>query len=650
MTESAKGVAAPVRLRRLLNVNCAVLAFLVQLSADVAGAEKSSPPHTGATTSSGDTTSDDGKRDPLSLDTGPLFVVVSIADQRASIYGGGKLLAQTPVSTGQRGHATPTGVFSIVQKRRWHNSNIYSNAPMPFMQRLTWSGIALHAGVVPGYPASHGCIRLPPRFAQRLFQATAVGSRVVVAPTRAVPFDIAHAALPAPRLTPVPAPDGPETAGMILEDTPQQGDRSVLQSASLEDTPIGDRRLNPIDFAQTMKAKAKADAKAAAQALRSATKLVGKQGIKRRLADRNLDKAEERVKNASRALVKAIRQFEDKRGSEAIAEAKEETVEAEVEWERVSKGKDAQIGAASEAVSRSARALSEAQHRAEQLALSRTLDTESQGEAVLDRAQTAGDIHIAKAKEAKAKAEANLARITKAEELRLAKATEARNLAEKILAQKVKSEQLRIVEAAASRGKAEAELADARRSVEEARAAKNAAQSELTVARQAVTEAKAAGHAAAKLLAEAERRLKPLSIFISRKTQRLYVRQDFEPLFDAPISVRDEGRSIGTHFYISTHARDDGAQLNWQAVSMPAGAALRPHSAKKPSSLTQDDGDHGPTLAPETAMGALDRVTISEQISQRLSELIWVGASIIISDNGISNETGSTTDFIILTK
>jgi hypothetical protein len=650
MPESAKEVAAPVRLRRLLNVNCAALAFMVQLSADVVGAEKSSPPHTSATTSSGNTTSDDGTRDRLGLGTGSLFVVVSIADQRAFIHGGGQLLAHTPVSTGRRGHATPTGVFSIVQKRRWHNSNIYSNAPMPFMQRLTWSGIALHAGVVPGYPASHGCIRLPPRFAQRIFRTTTVGTRVIVAPTATVPFDIIHTALPAPQLTPVPAPDGPETAGMILEGTPQEGGRSVLQSASLEDTPIGDRRLNPIDLAQTMKAKAKADAKAAAQALRSATKLVGKQGIKRRLADRNLDKAEERVKSASRALAKAIRLFEDERGREAIAEANQEAVETGVEWERVSKGKDAQIGAASEVVSRSAQALSEAQHRTEQLALSRTLDTESQGEAVLDRAQTVGDVDIAKAKEAKAKAEANLARITRAEELRLVKATEARNLAEKILAQKVKSEQLRIVEAAASRSNAEAELSDARRSVEEARAAKNAAQSELTAARQAVTEAKAAGHAAAKLLAEAERRLKPLSIFISRKTQRLYVRQDFEPLFDAAISVRDEGRSIGTHFYISTHAREDGIQLNWQAVSIPAGAASPPHRAKKAGSLRQDDGDRDRTLVPETAMGALDRVTISEQISQRLSELIWVGASIIISDNGISNETGSTTDFIILTK
>ena len=180
--------------------------------------------------------------------------------------------------------------------------------------------------------------------------------------------------------------------------------------------------------------------------------------------------------------------------------------------------------------------------------------------------------------------------------------------------------------------------------------ARNAAESELTAARQAVAEAKAAGHAAAKLLAEAERRLKPLSIFISRKTQRLYVRQDFEPLFDAPISVRDEGRSIGTHFYISTHARDDGAQLNWQAVSIPAGAASPPHKARKTGSLRQDDEDQGPALVPETAMGALDRVIISEQISQRLSELIWVGASIIISDHGISSETGSTTDFIILTK
>src|SRR5262249_57571081 len=99
----------------------------------------------------------------------------AIAGQRASVSGQGngaegkaRLIAQSAVSTGMPGYRTPTGVFSVLQKRRYHESNIYSGAPMPFMQRLTWSGIALHAGVLPGFPASHGCIRLPHHFAVAL--------------------------------------------------------------------------------------------------------------------------------------------------------------------------------------------------------------------------------------------------------------------------------------------------------------------------------------------------------------------------------------------------------------------------------------------------------------------------------------------------
>src|SRR5262249_22079332 len=91
---------------------------------------------------------------------GPLQIIISIANQRISVYDNGSLIARSSVSTGVRSHPTPLGVFSIISKQRWHRSNIYSGAPMPYMQRITWSGIALHAGVVPGHPASHGCIRL----------------------------------------------------------------------------------------------------------------------------------------------------------------------------------------------------------------------------------------------------------------------------------------------------------------------------------------------------------------------------------------------------------------------------------------------------------------------------------------------------------
>lgn len=110
----------------------------------------------------------------------PITIGVSIALQRLYVYRGNTLVGVSTVSTGKPGKSTPLGDFTILQKRRWHRSNIYSNAPMPFMQRLTWTGIAIHAGYNPGFPASHGCIRIPPRFAQMLFAMTSIGEAVVV--------------------------------------------------------------------------------------------------------------------------------------------------------------------------------------------------------------------------------------------------------------------------------------------------------------------------------------------------------------------------------------------------------------------------------------------------------------------------------------
>lgn len=115
---------------------------------------------------------------------GPLYMVISIEKQRVHVYSGDRLIGIASVSTGMKGHRTPTGDYPILQKRQWYRSNLYSNAPMPFMQRLTWDGIALHAGHNPGYPASHGCIRLPYAFARQLFEMTKIGTLVEVTQAR----------------------------------------------------------------------------------------------------------------------------------------------------------------------------------------------------------------------------------------------------------------------------------------------------------------------------------------------------------------------------------------------------------------------------------------------------------------------------------
>jgi len=141
--------------------------------------------------------------------TGPIQLIVSVPEQRVSVYEGGRLIAISPVSTGRKGFSTPTGVFSILQKRKRHRSNIYRGASMPFMQRLTWSGIALHASnQVPDYPASHGCVRLPPEFAEKLFGFTEMGAHVVVSGGEPTPVEINHSNLFQP--IPLKRPDALE--------------------------------------------------------------------------------------------------------------------------------------------------------------------------------------------------------------------------------------------------------------------------------------------------------------------------------------------------------------------------------------------------------------------------------------------------------
>lgn len=135
---------------------------------------------------------------PQVAQSGPLLLVVNVTTQRAVLYRNGVPIGITTVSTGRAGHLTPVGVFTILQKQIEHYSSIYDNAPMPFMERLTWGGVALHGGTLPGYPASHGCIRLPHEFAKLLYAETRLGMTVMV-----VQSDTPHVL--SPDIDPLPA-------------------------------------------------------------------------------------------------------------------------------------------------------------------------------------------------------------------------------------------------------------------------------------------------------------------------------------------------------------------------------------------------------------------------------------------------------------
>jgi hypothetical protein len=161
---------------------------------------------------------------------GPLQIVVSIDNQKVTLFSDGVRVAQGPVSTGVPGHPTPMGIFSIIEKDRYHHSNIYSNAPMPFMQRITWSGVALHEGVLPGYPASHGCIRMSADFARKLWPVTDLGARVIVTRSELAPVAFAHPKLFAPK----PKPSDAQIATNGMDDGRNPTAPTVLAQTATE--------------------------------------------------------------------------------------------------------------------------------------------------------------------------------------------------------------------------------------------------------------------------------------------------------------------------------------------------------------------------------------------------------------------------------
>src|SRR5260370_2095935 len=133
--------------------------------------------------------------EPERAPEGPLLIVASIAEQVAYVYRNGIRIARSSVSTGRPGHRTPTGIFTILEKEVHHTSSIYKGAEMPYLERVTWGGIALHAGDLPGYPDSHGCVRLPLEFSKLLFGVTMKGATVIIANTHSAPATTVHPGL-----------------------------------------------------------------------------------------------------------------------------------------------------------------------------------------------------------------------------------------------------------------------------------------------------------------------------------------------------------------------------------------------------------------------------------------------------------------------
>jgi hypothetical protein len=472
------------------------------------------------------------KRAEINNGERPLFAVISIADQRVSIYNDHGLVDRSAISTGMLGHPTPKGVFTIIGRERYHRSNIYSGAPMPFMQRITWSGIAMHVGVVPGHPASHGCIRLPAGFAAKLWGLTKIGERVVISPQEVTPIEFTHPLLPAPKMR-VEA-----EAHQAAPDAPQA-------PLAATQPPL----INPHQYAEQLKAKAVAERAAAVKTLKEMSAAV---------------RAGEQEAARTAAELKA-------------AEAAHSSVQAKAET--------AAVAAA----------------RATQQETILVAELKAPDGNVLGRS-VAG--HLSKADE------------------RAAAATDA---------------------AAIAKMNVEAVLADAAAKLEAAKTASAAKAADLADAVRRLNDATAASDAAANAEKEALRRTSPLSVLVSKKDQRIYVRQGLAPVFDAPASVRDPETPLGSHLYIATAVEGDGTSLKWSVVSIPTRFAEERGERKRKTASVEEQVGAPPKLhgSPSSAADALERIAIAQDVRDRIAERLWTGGSLIISDQPLSGETGA---------
>ena len=261
------------------------------------------------------------------------LIVISIPKQRITAYGAGGFHRQGAVSTGRTGFPTPTGVFSIIQKNRYHRSNIYSGAPMPFMQRITWSGVAMHEGVLPGYPASHGCIRLTHQFASELWGMTRMGVRVIVTPDDAQPVEMAHAKLFVPNMTPAPvATTDVERIKPSL--VAMAGDKTAEASAAPQ---AAAKLLSPLDRAKVEKAQMVVEAPAKAKAAKAAAEVSAVKASEANKAIKALREAEQALAAARDRSEAAAKAVEQAKTPEAVEKAKAAQSAAEAKVEEASK-------------------------------------------------------------------------------------------------------------------------------------------------------------------------------------------------------------------------------------------------------------------------------------------------------------------------
>lgn len=523
------------------------------------------------------------------LSSAPVMAIVGVKDQRISLYDAHGGVMRAKVSSGSVGYETPPGTYTILQKNKEHYSNLYDDAAMPFMQRLTWSGVALHEGVLPGYPASHGCVRMPGGFAEQIFPLTKIGMRVIIARDSVAPVEIEH-----PALLKQPSVNSQAVVTRTAYEEPSLDDPSPRPFLSdLRNWPERQAEMDALQKIAAQKALQSEMRKAPIEGLKSdisaATKMRAAAAKALRTIEQSKRAADDRLANANRAL--------------AYAKAPERLKP----WETTKAKADAAVLTATERLDNAERDVQEAV-----------------GERQRERAE---------------RSVRNAERILRAA---VADATRAdRELASAKLPARYKKQE----DAAA---KAAAAVAALMPKFDEATNRLRAADAELKDANDDLAKATAAMDAATAEATEAKRKTLPVSLFISRKTQRLYLRQGHEPVLDVPVTITDPDTPIGTHVYTAVDYKDTPNELRWSAVSLDrrSGREVAELSSK---SRQRDAGAAEPFLTDHArAMAALDRITIPPEIIARVSVAMWPGSSLIVSDEPLHRETNQATDFIVI--
>jgi lipoprotein-anchoring transpeptidase ErfK/SrfK len=544
---------------------------------------------------------------------GPLVLAISIDKQKLKIYDANGFFAETPISTGMRGHPTPMGVFSVIEKDRYHHSNIYSGAPMPFMQRITWSGVAMHAGVLPGYPASHGCIRMPMAFAVKMWGWTKMGARVVVTPGEITPpQSFSHPLLATEKVAPQPLAAAEPPADAKPDTTPLReqthtADASASLPATTAPVTMSDATRSSGSTSSHEATTGEADHAPAAEAVA--------------------------VKSTDAPIA-------DAKSEAATSEpAKPEAVAAKPGETASSDDKPSETKSPEVATSEIKPAETEASDKAGQKPDEAAVPAQANGDVAKTAVSANENVKDAVKVEAKmddVTTDPSISEMRKAVEATEAKPDETKPT-------EVKSTEVKPVEKSDDKVKPATDggaVPDAKKD-----------QTRLPNTEKPATEKPAAAKPDP-ATAAAPKRTGQIAVFVSRKDSKLYVRQNFKPLFTVPVTIAPDDRPLGTHVFTARVDKDDGNVLHWSVVSIPVSTrnAERRDEDERGSRRrkTAAVAEVKAAPVPDSPTEALDRLNIPADVMARIAESLSTGGSIVVSDQGINaGETGEGTDFIV---